>query len=69
MLIAFAANLPSNRCAIFMGYDSIEPQPDKAKVVIKAIMPKEHNADEFIFPVYLIPECKLRESEYLWNLR
>jgi hypothetical protein len=52
-----------------MGYDSIELQPDKAKVVIKVRMPKEHNVDEFIFQVYLIPECKLRESEYLWNLR
>jgi len=52
-----------------MGYDSIEPQPDKAKVAIKATMPKEHNADEFIFQLYLILECKLRESEYLWNLR
>jgi hypothetical protein len=52
-----------------MGYDSIESQPNKAKVAIKARTPKEHNADEFIFQLYWILEYKLRESEYLWNLR
>ena len=49
--------------------DSIEPQPDKAKVAIQVRMAKGRNVDEFILQVYLILEFKLRESEYLWNLR
>jgi hypothetical protein len=49
--------------------DSIEPQPDKAKVAIKASKLKGRNVVEFISEVYLILEFKLRESEYLWNLR
>jgi hypothetical protein len=34
--------------------DSIEPQPDRAKVAIKAGIAKERNVVEFIPQVYLI---------------
>jgi hypothetical protein len=42
--------------------DSIEPQPDKAKVAINAIADKGRNVDEFIPPSLLDSELKLERN-------
>jgi len=44
--------------------DSIEPQPDKAKVAITAKKARGRNVVEFIPQVYLIPPSGSREAPH-----